>query len=200
VTLRALTVRPARRSDLDAVLAIEEASFSTPWGRGTFEALLGRPTVLFRVLVGLEEGDGSAEAGVEGRVAQNPEGARDPEGASTPAAVVGHGILWWVGPEAEVANVAVHPALRGSGAGGILLDTLLAEAGIQGVERVFLEVRESNAPARALYARRGFAEVGRRKRYYRKPTEDALILALDLGAPVPASEPPSEPPHGAAVR
>ncbi len=157
-----LAVRPARRGDLDAVLATEEASFSTPWGRATFEALLDRPTVLFRVLE---------------RNGPGPE-----EGAGE---IVGHGILWWVGPEAEVANVAVRPDLRGAGAGGILLDALLAEAGIRGVARVFLEVRESNAAARALYARRGFAEVGRRRRYYRKPTEDALVLALDLEAPDP---------------
>ncbi len=45
-----------------------------------------------------------------------------------------------------------------------------------------LDVRESNAAARALYARFGFAEVGRRRAYYREPVEDALVLRCDLPA------------------
>jgi ribosomal-protein-alanine N-acetyltransferase len=48
------------------------------------------------------------------------------------------------------------------------------------VHAVFLEVRESNAAARALYARFGFREGGRRRGYYRKPVEDALVLVCDL--------------------
>jgi len=44
---------------------------------------------------------------------------------------------------------------------------------------VYLEVRESNAPARALYAAHGFKEVGRRKQYYRRPVEDAIVLRRD---------------------
>ncbi len=161
--------RAARRSDLEAVVRNEAACFTTPWSRATFEALLDRPTVAFRVLE------------IEGRT-------------------VGHGVLWWVGPEAEVANVAVHPELRGQGHGGRILDGLLAEAGIRGVDRVFLEVRESNASARKLYARRGFVSVGRRPGYYRKPTEDALVMVLGLeaeglGGP---PDPPFIPPEPAA--
>jgi len=49
----------------------------------------------------------------------------------------------------------------------------------RGVQQVFLEVRESNAPARALYTAQGFKEVGRRKQYYRRPVEDAIVLRLD---------------------
>jgi ribosomal-protein-alanine N-acetyltransferase len=44
---------------------------------------------------------------------------------------------------------------------------------------VYLEVRESNAPARALYAAHGFQEAGRRKEYYRRPVEDAVVLRRD---------------------
>jgi ribosomal-protein-alanine N-acetyltransferase len=152
-------VRPATREDLPQILATEESSFSTPWSRGTFEALLPRAGVVLRVLE-VSPPPGS-EAGA-GRV------------------VAGHGILWAVGPEAEVANLAVAPAFRGSGGGALLLDVLLAEAGIRGVERVFLEVRASNPSALALYRSRGFKEIGVRKDYYRKPREDALVLALDL--------------------
>jgi [ribosomal protein S18]-alanine N-acetyltransferase len=166
VTRPEAVVRPAHRGDLDAVAENEAASFSTPWSRKTFEALLDRPTVAFRVL----EQD---------------------------SRVIGHGLLWWTGGEAEVASVAIHPEARGGGLGGRILDALLAEAGVRGVEQVFLEVRESNAPARALYARRGFVSVGRRPGYYRKPTEDAVVMALELdaGSSLPVSHPPPIPPE-----
>jgi ribosomal-protein-alanine N-acetyltransferase len=55
------------------------------------------------------------------------------------------------------------------------VDTLRA----RGVKQIYLEVRDSNAPARALYAGHGFKEVGRRKAYYRRPVEDAIVLRLD---------------------
>lgn len=151
--------RPAQRTDLAQVQAVEEACYSLPWSEGSFEALFERSYVLFRVL--------QAEA---------PEG----EGAASP--VVGFGVLWWGGGEAELANLAVHPAWRQGGGGALLLDTLLAEAALRGVERVFLEVRVSNEPAQKLYMGRGFVPVGRRSRYYQKPVEDALVLMLDLSS------------------
>jgi [ribosomal protein S18]-alanine N-acetyltransferase len=149
VAVPGLSIRPATRHDLPAILATEDDSFSTPWSRRAFEALLGRETVSFQVL----EAEGE---------------------------VVGHGVLWWVGPEAEVANLAVAPAFRGRRGGVLLLDALLAAALVRGVDTVFLEVRESNMPARSLYRGRGFVSVGRRPRYYQKPQEDAVVMALDL--------------------
>ena len=56
----------------------------------------------------------------------------------------------------------------------------LEAARARGVEAVYLEVRESNAAAQRMYAHRGFSRVGRRRRYYRRPEEDALILRLVL--------------------
>ncbi|CAN5672932.1 N/A [soil metagenome] len=96
--------------------------------------------------------------------------------------VAGHGVLWWVGPEAEVANLAVAPEFRGRQGGALLLDALLAAASVRGVETVFLEVRESNRPARSLYATRGFVPVGRRPQYYQNPPEDAVVMNLDLSS------------------
>jgi len=154
---RGLAIRPATRHDLPAILATEGDSFSTPWSRRAFEALLGRETVSFQVL----EADGE---------------------------VAGHGVLWWVGPEAEVANLAVAPAFRGRRGGALLLDALLAAASVRGVETVFLEVRESNMPARSLYRGRGFVCVGRRPQYYQKPQEDAVVMAMDMASdPSPGS-------------
>jgi ribosomal-protein-alanine N-acetyltransferase len=67
--------------------------------------------------------------------------------------------------------------------GAALLEAGLRELQLRGGREVFLEVRESNAGARAMYLARGFRVVGARQRYYRQPMEDALVLHL----PFPAS-------------
>jgi len=59
---------------------------------------------------------------------------------------------------------------------GQMLDAVLIELAGRGVRAAFLEVRESNTAARGLYASRGFREIGRRKNYYRRPVEDALVM------------------------
>jgi len=95
--------------------------------------------------------------------------------------VVGYAVSWCVVDEAELANLAVVPTLRGQRVGAALLDRAMADARAAGCVVMHLEVRESNAAARALYQSRGFGMVGRRKRYYREPVEDALILRARLG-------------------
>lgn len=81
--------------------------------------------------------------------------------------------------EGEILNLAVSPAGRRHGLGRALVEQAVATLRERGVGQIYLEVRESNAPARALYAARGFKEVGRRKQYYRRPVEDAIVLRLD---------------------
>jgi ribosomal-protein-alanine N-acetyltransferase len=171
-------VRPARRADLAQVHRVEEACYSTPWSARAFRTLLERDYVLFRVIVATAADTASATATVL------PDGLHASPAAPLPAPVIaGFGVLWWGGEEAELANLSVHPEWQGRGGGARLLDTLLAEGQCRGVERVFLEVRESNHPARGLYDSRGFVPVGRRSRYYEKPVEDALVLCLDLTSP-----------------
>lgn len=80
-----------------------------------------------------------------------------------------------LGPEWEIENIVVAEAARRRGMGKRLVGELLALAGTRGVHAVFLEVRESNRPARALYSKAGFIESGRRKSYYKHPEEDALL-------------------------
>ena len=82
--------------------------------------------------------------------------------------------------EFEILNMAVYRAHRRSGIGSRLLESALEFSRTAGSARAYLEVRASNAPAIALYARHGFAECGRRDRYYRDPVEDALLLSLCL--------------------
>jgi ribosomal-protein-alanine N-acetyltransferase len=84
-----------------------------------------------------------------------------------------------VADEAEVLTLAVAPRAQRRGFGVALVERLAAEAARRGAARLFLEVADDNAAARALYARSGFAEVGRRRGYY-APGRDAVILALEL--------------------
>ncbi len=83
------------------------------------------------------------------------------------------------GDEAEVLTFGVVPEARRRGHGAALLRGALAAARAKGAGAMFLEVAAGNAPALALYAREGFAEVGRRKRYY-SDGADALVLRRDL--------------------
>jgi ribosomal-protein-alanine N-acetyltransferase len=86
-----------------------------------------------------------------------------------------------VAGEAELLTIAVDPAAQGQGVGTRLMRAFLDELQRRGAETVFLEVAESNAPARALYSRAGFAVTGRRRAYYHAPdgtAVDALVMAL----------------------
>ncbi len=85
-----------------------------------------------------------------------------------------------VPPDCDILNLAVAPDARRQGLGRQLLQALLDALHRHGIERVFLEVRPTNVPARALYAALGFEEIGRRKEYYVNPVEDALILRKEL--------------------
>ena len=88
-----------------------------------------------------------------------------------------------VADEAEILTLAVRPAARRGGLGGRLVETAVVRAAALGAERRFLEVAEDNVAARALYARTGFTEAGRRRGYYARADgsrEDALVLALNF--------------------
>ena len=87
-----------------------------------------------------------------------------------------------VADEAEILTLAVRPAARRSGLGGRLVQAAVVRAAALGAERLFLEVAEDNVAARALYARTGFVEAGRRRGYYARADgsrEDALVLSLN---------------------
>lgn len=93
--------------------------------------------------------------------------------------VAGYAALWVSADEAELADLAVAPEQRRRGVGRTLLGACLRQAAERGARDVFLQVRESNEAARSLYRESGFREVGRRARYYRAPTEDALVLTRE---------------------
>jgi ribosomal-protein-alanine N-acetyltransferase len=147
-----LAIRSAEIGDLADVVAIETESFSDPWSHDSFQSALELPH--FRFLVATD---------------------RD---ANTQ--VAGYIIIVIVAPEAEIANIAVRSGGRRGGVGRRLVEEGLSLARSAGVETVYLEVRESNSVARRLYETRGFEVVGRRRAYYERPREDALVLRHDF--------------------
>jgi ribosomal-protein-alanine N-acetyltransferase len=90
--------------------------------------------------------------------------------------IVGYAAFWCVLDQGELGNVAVTTAWRGRGIAGLLIEEVLRRADRRGVREVFLEVRPTNATARQLYERFGFVQVGRRRNYYQRPVEDALVM------------------------
>ena len=79
--------------------------------------------------------------------------------------------------EAEILNLAVDSTRRRRGIGSQLMRDALETCKAAGVKKIFLEVRDSNQAAQRFYLRMGFTEVGRRREYYSRPLEDALVLA-----------------------
>ena len=99
--------------------------------------------------------------------------------------IVAYGVLMLAPGEAQLLNLSVVPDARRGGLGSALLAQFLDDARRLGAEQVFLEVRESNAPAIALYQRAGFESVARRESYYPAgrdggPREDALVMRHGL--------------------
>jgi ribosomal-protein-alanine N-acetyltransferase len=92
------------------------------------------------------------------------------------SAVVGYCCLWHVYEQMEIATIATAPEFRGKGIGGMMIRWILDEAASRGCSSVVLSVRESNLTAIRLYRRFGFVQMDRRKRYYRLPEEDAIIM------------------------
>ena len=83
-------------------------------------------------------------------------------------------------PEAELYRIAVLPTVRREGLGRRIMHGLFDILSKNSVEACFLEVREGNSAARALYNAYGFAEVGRRRGYYKDPREDALVMRREF--------------------
>ena len=94
--------------------------------------------------------------------------------------VIGFFAGWTIEDELHVNNIAAHPEYRRIGIGESLMMSALDRSMRRGARYVLLEVRASNEGAQALYRKMGFNYVGRRRDYYRLPTEDALVMKLVL--------------------
>ncbi|EHQ87772.1 ribosomal protein S18-alanine N-acetyltransferase [Desulfosporosinus youngiae] len=147
-------VRPMRLDDLEAILDIEMASFSTPWSMQAFKAELKDNEYARYVCLELE------------------------------GKVIGYMGLWFILDEGHITNVAIAPNYRGQKWGEFLMRSVMSKMSNEGMERMTLEVRASNSPAQSLYSRLGFVTAGVRKGYYADTGEDALIMWVELGMEV----------------
>ncbi len=145
-----VTISAATPDDVPEIVAIERAAFSDPWSPRSFREALEHPAVYFACA------------------------RRDGSG------IAGYVVAWFVADEGEIANLAVAPEAWGGGVGRALLDAALDEARERNISAVYLEVRDSNDRARRLYRSRDFEEIGRRRGYYDKPPEDAIVLRRSL--------------------
>ena len=92
--------------------------------------------------------------------------------------VVGYICFGWIIDEGHVLDVAVHPQYRMLGIASTLVSLAIERLKEEGCRFVFLEVRDSNGPAKKMYAKFGFEVLGTRKNYYVSPSEDAVIMVL----------------------
>ena len=148
----AVQLEPMAVVDLDAVLAIEQQSFSMPWTDAMFRSELQNARTSRLLVARAEAADGP---------------------------VVGYIAYRIVLDEMHVILIAVAPAWRRRGVARQLLCQAMDQARASGCVRATLEVRVSNTPALQLYYSLHFAPVGTRPKYYLRPTEDALILWRD---------------------
>ena len=147
-----MAIRVATLADLDAIMAIENASFPTDaWSSDAMAAELA--TEYSHYVVDDEAGEIIGYAGLR--------------------AIRGSA-------DADIQTIALIEARRGEGRGRAMLRTLLAEASARGAREVFLEVRADNPAAESLYLSEGFEEIGRRPRYYQPDDVDAIVMKVKL--------------------
>lgn len=94
--------------------------------------------------------------------------------------VVAYGGMLFVLDEGQITNIATHPEYRREGLGRMIVEALEREAKTLGLSELFLEVREQNVAARKLYLSCGWEEIGLRKNFYSKPTDNAVLMKKDL--------------------
>lgn len=148
------TIRSAGVNDVPAILALEQLALSAAhWTPEQYSRLIASGIVL---------------------VAQ--ESAEDAAGG--PGQMCGFIGAQAVAGEWEIENVVVASAFLRRGIASELLRELVRRARDEAASAILLEVRESNLPARRLYEKHDFREVGRRRTYYRDPGEDAILYAF----------------------
>ncbi len=167
--------------DIPSIVEIERASFSTPWPAGAYVREI-EDNALARYVVVREVPEGGQPRAEPRRAFQLPSFLRG--GVRDDPAVVAFAGLWLMIDEAHVTSVAVRPSSRGRGLGNLLMWAMFDIGVEMGAQWLTLEVRPSNAVARAMYAGLGFREAGVRPRYYTDNGEDAVIMwSEDLGTP-----------------
>lgn len=171
---RAPRLREMAAGDLEAVARLEGELFGAEaWSRDLLAAELaasqGPGADRRYVVVESEENDDDAADRAAGA---GPHGPR----------LLGYAGLYHAGglTSADLLTIATVPAARGRGIASLMLAELVSTAREVSCPDVLLEVRQSNEAAQRLYARHGFVPIGRRRRYYQAPPEDAVVMRLTL--------------------
>jgi ribosomal-protein-alanine N-acetyltransferase len=147
-------IEPMQMEDLAEILAIEQATFPHPWPRESFVYEIEKNPFSYPTVARAKE--------------------------TERAEIAGYCVKWVVFDLMHIQNIAVHPEHQRQGLGRYLLEEALVRGKRLGAKSVLLEVRESNLAAQRLYDSMGFRKVGKRKRYYSHPREDALIYQKDF--------------------
>lgn len=164
---RRIAFEPMTVADLDAVHAVETATYAHPWSRKHFLDSLqaGYPALL--LLGEALPGEPPQPARADGRL------------------LLGYLVAMPGVDEVHLLNITVAPAHQRQGWAHFMLDALVLWSRGQRAQWLWLEVRQSNSAARRLYERYGFAQVGLRKAYYpagQLQREDAVVMSLNLVA------------------
>ncbi len=158
------TIRDMRRADIDSVAEIEELVFSDPWPKSAFREFLSTDNRINLVLLHAAE------------------------------TVIGYVFAQVCADELQIQNIAVSPAYRRRGFGRRLLLHAEELGMARGALCAVLDVRSENGAALGLYQGLGYRMIGRRKNYYKRPADDALVLFRRLDEP--ANGVAREPNHG----
>ena len=167
-------LREMAAGDLETIARLESELFGAEaWSRELLAAELAAsqgPGADRRYIV--VESDESDDDAADRAAGAGPHGPR----------LLGYAGLYHAGglTSADLLTIATVPAARGRGIASFMLTELVATARELGCPDVLLEVRQSNEAAQRLYARHGFVPIGRRRRYYQAPPEDAVVMRLTL--------------------
>ncbi len=143
-------LEPMRLEDIAEVIAIEKASFPNPWSHKVFEQEIKENPFSY------------------------PTVARTKR--SGESILAGYCVKWVVSERLHIQNIAVHLDHQRRGLGRFLLTEAIEAGRRAGVRKACLEVRVSNRAAQCLYRSLGFRQVGKRKGYYKRPAEDAILF------------------------
>ena len=145
-----MIIRAAEQMDIDAIASVENACFSTPWSIDAIKHEICENKLANFMIACDEENN-----------------------------IVGYIGIWTLLDECQINKIAVLPEKRKLGFGKAILNHVLEFTRDIGVKNWYLEVRESNTAAQALYRSAGFSSVGTRKNYYINPVEDAVLMNLE---------------------
>ncbi|MFW6263913.1 MAG: ribosomal protein S18-alanine N-acetyltransferase [Cyanobacteriota bacterium] len=151
-----LELKPLQAEQLPAVVELDQSCLGGLWNLEGYQRELESPNSLLLTLC-----------------------TQKSQAVDCPSQLIAIGCFWSILEEAHITILGVHPDFQGRGLGQLLLYSLLRQAAIEWqLERATLEVRESNSVALSIYQKFGFKVAGQRRKYYKNPEEDALILWL----------------------